>query len=246
MQRIRRLNPIRWLGVVIALALGTSIACVAQEVGFIDFTQIVARTELQHPAPRSDDASERRGGTAAIHECGPRATEAGALRTTLIWLDRSEYAVGDHEEFEVRIQNVGSVQIEFPFSPHLADLQPADASQKFGYSSAKVELWIGGTNWDANTGGTVTLYGADQHPGTILTMRPGEWIRIIGKGTITLPGEVMAFIRNGDVVSHANAQVSIYKAETLMTATALATVSHGVCPNQSQEPNVAMTIDEPR
>lgn len=115
MQRIRRLNPIRWLGVVIALALGTSIACVAQEVGFIDFTQIVARTELQHPAPRSDDASERRGGTAAIHECGPRATEAGALRTTLIWLDRSEYAVGDHEEFEVRIQNVGSVQIEFRF-----------------------------------------------------------------------------------------------------------------------------------
>jgi hypothetical protein len=50
--------------------------------------------------------------------------DAGALRTTLVWLDRDEYAVGDHQKFEVRIENVGAVPVEMPFSPHLADLQP--------------------------------------------------------------------------------------------------------------------------
>jgi len=48
--------------------------------------------------------------------------------------DRSEYAVGDRDKFEVRIEDVGSVPIKIPFSPHLAALRPGDASQKFGYS----------------------------------------------------------------------------------------------------------------
>jgi hypothetical protein len=29
-----------------------------------------------------------------------------------------------------------------PFSPHLADLQPVDASQKFGYSAMRLEFGL--------------------------------------------------------------------------------------------------------
>ena len=132
-------NRISWLAASLAVTLGSG-ACLAQEVGFVDLTQIVARTELRHPAPRNDEATDRRGGDGIVdrsHDyCDvPNAPkDVGALRTTLVWLDRDEYAVGDHQKFEVRIENVGSVPVEMPFSPHLADLQPVDASQKFGYS----------------------------------------------------------------------------------------------------------------
>ena len=170
------------------------------------------------------------------------------MRTTLVWLDRDEYAVGDDQKFEVRIENVGSVPVEMPFSPHLADLQPVVASQKFGYSVVRVQLWIGGARWDETDSrwSEVALYGGNQHPGTMLTIHPGEWVRIIGKGKITISEEVLRFTRNGDAVNHANAQVSIHQVETLLMANTSATISHAVCPNRSQGPNVAMKLDGPR
>ena len=107
---------------------------------------------------------------------------------------------------------------------------------------------IGGARWDVSDSswGEVALYGASQHPGTMLTIHPGEWVRIIGTVKITRPEEFMRFIRNGDAVNHANAQVSIREVETLLTANAYATFSHGVCQNRSQGPSVAMKLDVPR
>jgi hypothetical protein len=245
-------NRVSWLAASLAVMLGSG-ACLAQEVGFVDLTQIVARTELRRPAPRSDEATDRRGGDGIVDgrhdDCDvPHAPkDAGALRTTLVWLDRDEYAVGDHQKFEVRIENVGSVPVEIPFSPHLADLQPVDASQKLGYSVARVGLSIGGARWDVSDSswGEIVLYGANQHPGTMLTIHPGEWVRMIGKVEITHQ-EIMRFIRNGDAVNHANAQVSIHRVETLMTANTSAAISRGVCPNRSQGPSVAMKLDVPK
>lgn len=81
--------------------------------------------------------------------------------------------MGDQNKFEVRIENIGSATIKVPFSLHLADLQPKDPSQKFGYSELTVELWISGDEkWSLNTGGAINLYGSGHHPNTILTMLP--------------------------------------------------------------------------
>jgi hypothetical protein len=57
------------------------------------------------------------------------------------WI-RDEDAVGGHQKFEVRIENVGAATVEKPFSPHLADHQPVDASQKFGYSVVRLEFGL--------------------------------------------------------------------------------------------------------
>ena len=57
----------------------------------------------------------------------------------------------------------------------LANLQPVDASQKFGYSVVRVEFWIGGTRWEWTSSESEVAHGASQHPGTMLTMHPGEW-----------------------------------------------------------------------
>jgi hypothetical protein len=118
------------------------------------------RTELRRPALGNGDVSKGHNGASEIRDCDHPSSNAGTLRTTLVWLDRSEYAVGDLQKFEVRIENVGSRPINIPFSPHLADLQPQDAGQKFGFSELTVKLWIGGARWDSDTGGSVTLYGA--------------------------------------------------------------------------------------
>jgi hypothetical protein len=81
----------------------------------------------------------------------------------------------------------------------------------------------------------------------MLALNPGEWVRVVSQKPITpLPDDVMGYISKGDTVKHANARASIYEAETLVSATSSATVSHGVCFNQAQGPDVAMKLDEPK
>jgi hypothetical protein len=237
-----------WIRIVLAVNLTWSVICVAQEVGFVDLTQVQARMQLRRPVPQNGEAVGSRGGITQFHECDPSTKDAGTARTSLVWLDRDEYAVGDQNKFEVRIENIGSVPIKVPFSPHLADLQPKDASQQFGFSELTVELWIaGGERWSSNTGGAIYLYGSGRHPGTILTMLPGEWVRIIGEGKFTPPDESVNLIRStGVAVSQAYAQSSIYDAEELLTATSAATILHRVCLIQIQGPGVPMKLDAPK
>ena len=166
----------RLLAIVLAVPLSSTANCLAQEVGVVDLTQIVPRVDLRQPPPRNYEVIGCRGGIHEMHNCD-RSTKhagAGAVRTTLVWLDRSEYAVGDRQKFEVRIENVGSAPIKIPFSPQLADLQPKDPKdprQKFRYSELWVQLWIeGGEKWSVSTGAAVTLYGTSGHPDTMLTL----------------------------------------------------------------------------
>jgi len=227
--------------VIVALAIvaAMSDSCASQEVGSVDLTKITARTELRSP-------SRPRRGLNQVHGCFNSASNAGELRTTLVSLDSTEYRIGDEPRFEVTVENVGSAPLKIPFSPHLADLQPVDPSQKFAYSVLDVVLWIGGAKWSANTGGTVVLYGADDHPETLLTLQPGEWARIIGKGNIALPadGSVVNLIRLGDVADHVNARVTLYSTETLLAPEGGATVSREVCLNQGQGRSVPITVTE--
>ncbi len=246
MRRLLQFAP--WIGIVLAVNLSSSVISVAQEVGFVDLTQVQARMQLRQPAPQKGEAVGSRGGITEFHECDHSTKDGGTVRTALVWLDRDEYVVGDQNKFEVRIENIGSVPIKIPFSPHLADSQPEDPSQKFQFSELTVELWIvGGERWSSNTGGAIYLYGSARRPGTILTMPPGEWVRIIGEGKFTPPNESVNLIRSiGVAVSQANAQSSIYDAEELLTATSSATILHGVCLNQVQGPGVPMRLDAPK
>ena len=245
MQRSGRLGRIYWLTVALGLTLAASHNCIAQEVGSIDLTQ-GPRAEFRRPVPNDYEDSGRRTGGHDIHGCDNSSTDGGALQARLVWLDRDEYAVGDTDKFQVRLENVGPAPIAIPFSPNPADVQPADESQKFRYSELKVELRIGGERWSVNTAGTATLYGSETHSGTMLTLHPGEWALIIGRGKIALSEDDMVFIRKGDPVNHATARVSIYGSETLPTASASATVSRCTYLVQSQEPSIAVKVDAPK
>src|SRR6516164_11217749 len=100
MQRTKRCNRFRILTIALGVILATSVTCAAQQVSFVDLTESVPRTEFRHPALQEDDVAGVRGGLEERYDCDRLANDAPALRTTLLWLDRSEYQVGDEEKFE--------------------------------------------------------------------------------------------------------------------------------------------------
>jgi hypothetical protein len=196
----------------------------------VDLTKIERRVNLRRPRATSPIT----GGYHGIQQtdsCRDSANNARALRASVVSLDRTHYQVGDGSKFEVTVENTGSAPIRIPFSPHLADLQPKDPAQKFSYSELHVVLWIaGGEHWSANTGGGVVLYGDDDHPGTMLSLRPGEWARIIGQAKFTLPGDRLnAELIRSHPPDRVYAEASLFREETLITPTQSATVVHEVC-----------------
>jgi hypothetical protein len=244
----------RRLPFLVAVAAAAAIHCGAQEVGFVDLTKVAAGTDLRRP-PSTPNAGAARGSTEKSDgPCSPSTRGPDSLLTTLVSLDRTYYQVGDRPRFEVTLENVDSAPLGLPFSPHLADLQPQDPAQRFTYSELEVVLWIGGQKttdkawWNANTGGTVGLYGADDHAHSMVTIHQGEWVRIIGEGKLTLPPDERIFelIRSGSVVDHAFAKVSLYQVETLLTATASAKVRHNLCLQQAQGAALRISLAAPQ
>jgi hypothetical protein len=225
----------------IVLVASSSQLTFAQQVGFVDLSPMAPQPNLRYPQAKEGQPSGLHGG---MHEYRPCRSEMkdGALKTTLLSLDRTDYNVGDHPVFEVQIENVGTTSIRVPSSATLSDVQPADAAQKFAYSTLQLVLWIGGANWKANTGGGTALYGNDSRPGTMLTLRPGEWLRIVARGNLALPEDFAQLTRSGDVVSQANAHVLIYNNETLLTATAGATTSDALCLTETNGPSVRIEV----
>ena len=168
------------------------------------------------------------------------------MRATLAALERAQYQFGDEAVFEVRIENVGSQPLAIPFSPYLADLQPANPSQKFEFSQLSVALWIGGKQWNSNMGGSVFVYGADNHPETLVSLRTGEWVRIIGRGKIELPLDsgVTDFIMAGDGINHANAQISLKTTTMQITASTEVSAGQELCIAKVQGPTVPIKVTE--
>src|SRR5258707_14939074 len=118
--------------------LAVALPGAAQEVAYLNLIGVTPETELRHPpAPPpkcNPDGSCQMPGFSTGMSIGCGGTAGGekrALRTTLTWMDRREYIEGDAAEFEVRIENAGSVPMNIPWTPHLAGLQPADESEPF-------------------------------------------------------------------------------------------------------------------
>src|SRR5437764_14522920 len=114
----------------------------------------------------------------------------GALQTNIESLDRQRYSDGDWLMFEVIIKNVGSIPLKIPFSIDLAELQPEDAAQGFRYSALQVSLLAAAGNNKRVIGlAMVRIYGAEGRPNTMVTLHPGEWVRIAGRDKIHFPTE---------------------------------------------------------
>jgi len=224
-----------------ALALSR---CAAQEVASLDLTKVVARVDLRRPKATSETNSDYRGAQ-FTNRCFDSAATTGALNTSLVSLDRSYYQVGDEPRFEVTLGNTGSVPIRIPFSPNVAGLQPKNPAPKFSYYGLEIALWIGADDhWSSNMGGSAMLYGADNHPDTMLTLKPGEWVRVIAKGDFGVDN-FLELIRSSFPADHAHAETALFRKETLITPRHSATVAREVCIKQTHGQNVAIQLTLP-
>lgn len=159
-----------------------------QEIAYLDLSNVNARTELRHPpVPKTECALH--------HMCGffsgSAAPEAifdehkRALRTTLTWMDKAEYKDGDRAQFEATVENVGEVPIDIPWTPHLADLQPADDIAEFQAYSFGISIELRALNHDSTQIGHVILFGSPDQEETMLTLNPGQRVRIKALTTIS-------------------------------------------------------------
>ncbi len=178
-----------------ALILGTVLLsgfAGAQEVAYLDLIGVTPRVELRHPPappPKCDSnqvCTGSGGGSVGIGCGGVAATEKRALRTSLTWLDRLEYNDGDTAEIEARIENVGEVPMQIPWTPHLADLQPAEETSKFQAFNLLLGLFLRWGDGNSTSLGWIHLYGVPDQKETILTLLPGEWVRVRGPIRIEL------------------------------------------------------------
>ena len=159
----------RLLRVVLAVAvvgLATAVAF-GQEVGYLDLTGPAPHQRVRSPS----------GGTGGF--CGgtefPKFPEVTLI---LVSLDKTVYSIGEDVTFEVRIENSGQQNIELPWTPDLATLEPNDATETYTYLNGVVVLNL--TEPDSQRYFSVYgyFYGSDRASGTIHKLRPRESVVI--------------------------------------------------------------------
>jgi hypothetical protein len=236
----------RGIAALTTAVLFVSTGC-AQEVASLDLTKIAQRSDLRRPKATSPPTSGDSGAGQSTH-CPRSKPKVGELRTSLRWLDRTSYRLDDEPIFEVQVENTGSTTIRIPFYPHLADLQPDNPAKNFPYSDLRIMLWIAAEDgeWSTNTGGSISLYGNDGHAGTMLSLKPGQWVRIVGTGKFSDP-------RNGPgdelirlhPVGRVYARAALYREQTLITPTQAAAVAQEVCIEQTHAQTVPIQLTIP-
>jgi len=185
-------------------------------------------------------------GAQSSTRCPDSTQKAGELDTSLVSLDRTHYQVGDEPKFEVMLDNTGSVPIRIPSSPNLADLQPKDPAKQFAYYELQIVLWIADDErWSTDAGGYAALYGNDDHTNTMLTIEPGQWVRVIAKGHFRLDDNVTKLVGSVASADHAYAQTILFRKETMITARQSATVSREVCFAQTHAQSVPVQLSIP-
>jgi hypothetical protein len=180
-------------------------------------------------------------------ECAAADPTTGSLKTTVVVLDPSDLREGDKPLFQVQIENVGANAVTVPVAAAMEPLQPDDLSKKFVYYKAVVTMWIAGKSWNANTAGTLTLYGDDDRPGTTVKLRPGEWVRISGKGNIKLPTDdpkIKALMASGEKPNRIFGETDVYRDTTTVTATTTDTTSQNMCVSQITGPSRSIVFHQ--
>ena len=183
----------------------------AQEIKFVDLSNVEQRTALRSPPARQPDCVPNQGcvgrgyGGGSVADGAPDPRDPRALGVALDSVTPRDITL-DPFEAEFRIINTGLVSVDLPVSPHLSDLQPADEWQTFQYLSLAVEVRLSATVPVQALGlGYVELYGSVEHDDTMVTLKPGQWIRVKAKLKLhTWPSQPVEAQLRGDFWLHTN------------------------------------------
>src|SRR5260370_17723138 len=113
----------------------------AQEVKYIDISNVRPRTELRHPpAPQSDCKEGMHclgsgSGGGSVVDGAPDRRDPHAVGIYLLRVTPTDINPAEPFQVQFKILNTETAPIELPVSPHFSDLQPSDESVAFNYSS---------------------------------------------------------------------------------------------------------------
>jgi hypothetical protein len=186
------MNCCRGFGLVLCFAVFSSVAMhpqsgssltnlEAQEIRYIELSYGDQRTQLRHPPPPADCRDWFCGnGSNSVVEGVLDRPNGRALAVYLLHVSPTEIDPLQPFEAEFKVLNTGQVAIELPVSPHLSDLQPKDETLDFSYFSLMLGTGIERETQgpDVNGIGYVWLYGSTERDGSMVLVRPGEWIRV--------------------------------------------------------------------
>src|SRR5262249_32454511 len=120
-------------------------------------------------------------GGVGVGDGAPDARDPRALGIVLDRVTPTDISL-DAVEAEFRVVNTGLVPIDIPVSPHLSDLQPPDEWAPFSYCSLALLVRLAAVQPVEALGiGWVELYGSAKHQDTLLTVKPGQWLRVKAK-----------------------------------------------------------------
>ena len=161
------------------LAIALLICCPvlgAQEVRYVDLTAVEQRTQLRYPhAAETPLHGICGGGSGGMEGEGPDIRDPHALGVYLTHRTATRIDPAQPFQVEFKVVNTGRAPIEVPVSPDLSDLQPADDSIIFHYLSITLAVSV---VEDPHSTAFVTLYGSAHHDQSVVTLQPGEWVRV--------------------------------------------------------------------
>src|SRR5262249_3975802 len=177
-------------------ALSCSPLLNAEELKYIDLSSVRQRTDLRHPPAPSVNCHGSTSCVSAgfagmsVADGAPDVQDPHALGVYLVRIVPTDINPSEPIEAEFKVLNTGRAPIEIPVWPHLSDLQPSDESLTFTYLSLGLGIRVSVEGPDVFSLGSVELFGSSDDARTVLTLRPGEWIRIRSKVKLSaLPQE---------------------------------------------------------
>jgi len=163
----------------------SSLSVSAQEVKFINLVGLTQRTELRNPPapqPKCEEGKPCVGGGWGGGSVGDGAADLRnphALGVYLLSVSPTEIRGREPFQAEFRVLNTGVAPIDVPVSPHLSDLQPASEYVDFTYYSIALTVQAeDDSHAHLPYGGHIELYGSTDHEDSMVTLKPGGWIRV--------------------------------------------------------------------
>jgi len=189
------------------LLLSCATAARSQEVRYVDLLGIKQRTTLRYPPPPPAQCTEKGcaiagySAGASVGDGAPDVRDPHALGVYLLSVAPSEASPENSLRTEFRVLNTGTVPIDVPVFPHLSDLQPTDPLTEFVYLSMTlvVRPEDPASPLGANPLAMLSLYGASERPDSILTLKPGEWLRVRAESQLrfTMQQETSVRVQGG-------------------------------------------------
>ena len=116
----------------------------------------------------------------------PDVRNPHALGVYLLSITPTDVNPAEPFETEFKVVNTWRALIQVPVSPHLSYLQPTNESVAFTYLSMALLVRVEDLpSTAAPAVGFLELYGAPEDAGTVISLMPGEWIRVRARVRLT-------------------------------------------------------------